>query len=88
MRKCVYRRMLDLGTLVCTRGPNFPLSRLEPSRLTFAFRRRLTEGEAARLMTRYVPGVFMSNSMLKRPAFLRGLLSPQSPSIEPPPVAP
>ena len=42
----------------------------------------------AMLVTSYVPGVFMSNSMLKRPASLRGLLSPQSPSIEPPPVAP
>jgi hypothetical protein len=29
MRRCVYRRQLDLDTLVCTRGPNFPLSRLE-----------------------------------------------------------
>jgi hypothetical protein len=29
MRKCVYRKQLDLETLVCTRGPNFPLSRLE-----------------------------------------------------------
>jgi hypothetical protein len=29
MRKCVYRRTLDLETLVCTRGPNFPLGRLE-----------------------------------------------------------
>jgi hypothetical protein len=36
----------------------------------------------------YIPGVFTSNSMLKRLAFLSGLLSPQSPSIEPPPVAP
>ena len=27
--KCVYRKQLDLDTLVCTRGPNFPLSRLE-----------------------------------------------------------
>jgi hypothetical protein len=25
----VYRKQLDLDTLVCTRGPNFPLSRLE-----------------------------------------------------------
>ena len=39
-------------------------------------------------MIPYVPGVFMSNSMLKRLAFLSELLSPQSPSIEPPPVAP
>jgi hypothetical protein len=38
--------------------------------------------------TRYIPGVFTCNSMLKRLAFLSGLLSPQSPSIEPPPVAP
>ena len=29
MRKCVYRKQLDLETLVCTRGSNFPLSRLE-----------------------------------------------------------
>ncbi len=28
-RKCVYRRQLDLETLVATRGPNFLLSRLE-----------------------------------------------------------
>jgi hypothetical protein len=26
MRKCVYRKLLDLETLVATRGPNFPLS--------------------------------------------------------------
>ena len=29
MRRCTYRKQLDLDTLVCTRGPNFPLSRLE-----------------------------------------------------------
>jgi hypothetical protein len=29
MRRCIYRSQLDLDTLVCTRGPNFPLSRLE-----------------------------------------------------------
>jgi hypothetical protein len=29
MRRCIYRKALDLDTLVCTRGPNFPLSRLE-----------------------------------------------------------
>ena len=29
MRRCVYRKQLDLETLVCTRGPNFPLGRLE-----------------------------------------------------------
>jgi len=29
MRKCVYHRMLDLKTLVATKGPNFPLGRLE-----------------------------------------------------------
>jgi hypothetical protein len=29
VRRCIYRRQLDLDTLVCTRGPNFPLSRLE-----------------------------------------------------------
>src|SRR6185437_4527439 len=29
IRRCVYRKQLDLDTLVCTRGPNFPLSRLE-----------------------------------------------------------
>jgi hypothetical protein len=28
MRRCVYRKQLDLETLVSTRGPNFPLSRL------------------------------------------------------------
>jgi hypothetical protein len=31
MRRCVYRKQLDLETLVCTRGPNFPLGRLECS---------------------------------------------------------
>ena len=25
MRKCVYRKQLDLETLVATRGPNFPV---------------------------------------------------------------
>jgi len=29
VRRCVYRKQLDLDTLVCTRGPNSPLSRLE-----------------------------------------------------------
>ena len=29
IRECVYRKQLDLDTLVCTRGPNFELSRLE-----------------------------------------------------------
>ena len=29
MRRCVYRKQLDLETLVCTRGRNFPISRLE-----------------------------------------------------------
>jgi hypothetical protein len=29
MRRCISRKHLDLDTLVCTRGPNFPLSRLE-----------------------------------------------------------
>jgi hypothetical protein len=29
MRRCVYRKQLDLETLVATRGPNSPLSRLE-----------------------------------------------------------
>jgi hypothetical protein len=29
IRKCVYRKQLDLDTLVCTRGPNFSISRLE-----------------------------------------------------------
>jgi hypothetical protein len=29
IRECVYRKQLDLDTLVCTRGPNFPLARLE-----------------------------------------------------------
>ena len=27
VRECVYRKQLDIDTLVCTRGPNFPLSR-------------------------------------------------------------
>jgi len=27
--RCVYRKRLDLETLVATRGPNFPLGRLE-----------------------------------------------------------
>ena len=48
----------------------------------------LTVGRPPRLVAPYIPGVFTSNSMLKRLAFLSGLLSPQSPSIEPPPVAP
>ena len=53
-------------------------------------RARLRErpGRPPRLVAPYIPGVFTSNSMLKRLAFLSGLLSPQSPSIEPPPVAP
>ena len=29
MRRCVYRKQLDLETLVATRGPNFTISRLE-----------------------------------------------------------
>ena len=29
MRRRLYRKQLDLDTLVCMRGPNFPLSRLE-----------------------------------------------------------
>jgi len=29
MRRCVYRKQLDLETLVCTCGPNFALSRLK-----------------------------------------------------------
>ena len=29
MRRCVYRKQLDLETLVATRGLNFPISRLE-----------------------------------------------------------
>ena len=29
IRRCIYRKQLDLDTLVATRGPNFPLSRLE-----------------------------------------------------------
>jgi hypothetical protein len=29
MRRRLYRKQLDLDTLVCPRGPNFPLSRLE-----------------------------------------------------------
>ena len=41
MRRCVYRKQLDLETLVWTRGPNFPLSRLE-SRLMCPSCRRVT----------------------------------------------
>jgi hypothetical protein len=40
IRVCIYRAPLDMQTLVWTRGPNFPLSRLE-SRLMCA-RARLT----------------------------------------------
>ena len=29
IRECIYRAPLDMQTLVWTRGPNFPLSRLE-----------------------------------------------------------
>ena len=29
VRECVYRKQLDIDTLVCTGGPNFPLSRLD-----------------------------------------------------------
>jgi hypothetical protein len=29
MRRCVYRKQLDFETLIATRGPNFPISRLE-----------------------------------------------------------
>jgi hypothetical protein len=29
VRECVFRKQLDIDTLVCTRGPNFPLSRLD-----------------------------------------------------------
>ena len=29
IRQCIYRSELDMKTLVWTRGPNFPLSRLE-----------------------------------------------------------
>jgi hypothetical protein len=29
MRRCVYRKQLDLETLIATREPNFPISRLE-----------------------------------------------------------
>ena len=29
LRPCIYRAPLDMQTLVWTRGPNFPLSRLE-----------------------------------------------------------
>jgi hypothetical protein len=43
---------------------------------------------AAAVRDRYDPGVFTSNSMLKSMAFLSGLLSPQSPSNAPVPVAP
>jgi hypothetical protein len=40
MRRCVYRKLLDLETLVCTRGPNFPLSRLESRLMCPSCRRR------------------------------------------------
>ena len=30
LRRRIYWQQFDLDTLVCTRGPNFPLSRLEP----------------------------------------------------------
>jgi len=29
IRECVFRKQLDVDTLVCTRGRNLPLSRLE-----------------------------------------------------------
>ena len=70
------------------RGP--PAGTRPPSRLSAesqTLRGDLRRGRR-RLVPAYIPGVFMSNSMLKRLAFLSGLLSPQSPSIEPPPVAP
>jgi hypothetical protein len=40
MRPCVYRKQLDLETLVCTRGPNFPISRLESRLMCPACRNR------------------------------------------------
>jgi hypothetical protein len=40
MRRCVYRKQLDLETLVATRGPNFPLSRLEGRLMCPACRNR------------------------------------------------
>jgi hypothetical protein len=40
MRKCVYRKHLDLETLVATGGPNFPLSRLESGLMCPACRNR------------------------------------------------
>ena len=58
-RRCVYRKQLDLETLVATRGANFPISRLE-SRLmchacgnhrvtvVFEFRSRIRSGSLSR----------------------------------------
>ena len=40
MRRCVYRKQLDLESLVATRGPNFPLSRLESRLMCPGFRNR------------------------------------------------
>jgi hypothetical protein len=42
MRKCVYRKQLDLETLVATRGPNFPLGRLEETLVPCCGNRRVT----------------------------------------------
>jgi hypothetical protein len=42
MRRCVYRKQLDLETLVCTRGPNFPISRLESRLCPACGNRRVT----------------------------------------------
>jgi hypothetical protein len=40
IRKCVYRKQLDLETLVATCGPNFPLGRLESRLMCPACRNR------------------------------------------------
>jgi hypothetical protein len=40
IRECAYRKQLDIDTLVCMRGPNFPLSRLEPRLICPACRSR------------------------------------------------
>ena len=44
MRRCVYRKQLDLETLVCTRGPNFPLSRLEVAPHVSSLRKSAGDG--------------------------------------------
>jgi hypothetical protein len=51
MRRCIYRKQLDLDALVCTRGPNFPLSRLESRLMCPACgSRRVTARGSERMM--------------------------------------